>query len=61
MAKQIQMPIKMEAETVRHDQFNLAESKTPTALTAEALRKSQQGEDVFHASDAADLLEQLGI
>ena len=39
----------------------IAESETPNALTAETLRKSDRGEDVFYASSAADLFKQLGI
>jgi len=39
----------------------IAESETPNALTAETLRKSDRGEDVFFASNAADLFKQLGI
>jgi DNA-damage-inducible protein J len=34
---------------------------TPNALTAETLRKSERGEDVHHAPDAATLFEDLGI
>jgi len=39
----------------------IAESDTPNALTAETLRKSREGEDVFRASSASDLFKQLGI
>ncbi|MHB0992418.1 MAG: CopG family ribbon-helix-helix protein [Burkholderiales bacterium] len=39
----------------------IADSETPNALTAETLRKSDRGEDVFDASNAADLFKQLGI
>ena len=39
----------------------IADSETPNALTAETLRKSREGEDVFHALSASDLLKQLGI
>ena len=39
----------------------ITESETPNALTAETLRKSRDGEDVFHASIASDLFKQLGI
>ena len=39
----------------------IAESETPNALTAETLRKSRKGEDVFHASSASDLFKRLGI
>ena len=39
----------------------LADSETPNALTAETLRKSDKGEDVFHASSATGLFKQLGI
>ena len=39
----------------------IADSETPNALTAETLRKSSEGEDVFHASSASDLFKQLGI
>lgn len=73
MAKEVQMSIKMEPEL--HDRFMtaaaqiirdlmrryIADSKTPNALTAETLRKSDRGEDVFDATNAADLFRQLGI
>ena len=36
-------------------------SETPNALTAETIRKSDKGEDVFHANSAADLFKKLGI
>ena len=39
----------------------IADSETPNALTAETIRKSRQGEDVFHASNPSDLFKQLGI
>lgn len=39
----------------------IAESETPNALTAETLRKSGEGEDVFHASSVSDLFKQLDI
>lgn len=35
--------------------------RTPNALTAETLAKSERGEDVHPAKDADDLFEQLGI
>jgi DNA-damage-inducible protein J len=34
---------------------------TPNKLTAETLAKSERGEDVHHAKDAADLFDKLGI
>ncbi len=39
----------------------IAGSETPNALTASTLRKARKGEDVFHASNAAELFEKLGI
>ncbi|MDY7546114.1 hypothetical protein QN379_06740 [Glaciimonas sp. Gout2] len=39
----------------------IADYETPNALTAETLRKSQRGEDIFSAADATDLFKQLGI
>lgn len=39
----------------------IAESETPNALTAETLRKSCEGEDVFHASSVSGLFKQLNI
>ena len=39
----------------------IAESKTPNVLTAETLRKSDKGEDVFYASNMSDLFKQLDI
>jgi predicted DNA-binding protein len=41
--------------------FYIAESETPNAMTAETLRKSRKGEDVFKASSASALFKQLGI
>lgn len=35
--------------------------RVPNALTAQTLTKSECGEDVHHAKDAADLFDQLGI
>ncbi len=37
------------------------EMRTPNKLTAETLQKSERGEDIHHAKDADDLLDQLGI
>jgi predicted DNA-binding protein len=37
------------------------DSETPNELTAETIRKSRRGEDVFYASDADDLFGQLEI
>lgn len=39
----------------------IADSETPNALTADTLRKSDKGEDVFYASDATDLFKQMDI
>ena len=39
----------------------ITESERPNALTAETLRKSGEGEDVFHASSASGLFKQLDI
>ena len=39
----------------------IANNETPKALTAETLRKSDRGEEVFYASSAKDLFKQLGI
>ena len=33
----------------------------PNALTAETIRKSDRGEDVFYASNSTELFRQLGI
>lgn len=35
--------------------------RTPNKTTAKILTKSERGEDVYHAKDAADLFEQLDI
>jgi len=35
--------------------------RIPNQETADTLRKSERGEDIHHAKDAADLFEQLGI
>lgn len=37
------------------------EMRIPGKLTAETLGKSERGEDVYHARDADDLFDQLGI
>ncbi len=39
----------------------IANSETPNALTAETVRKSAKGDDVFYASGETDLFKQLGI
>jgi predicted DNA-binding protein len=39
----------------------IAENNTPNTVTAETLRKSDRGEDVFYAANAQDLFKQLGI
>ncbi len=39
----------------------IADSETPNPLTAETLRKSDRGEDVFYASSTTDLFKQLGF
>ena len=35
--------------------------KIPNKLTAETLRKSERGEEVYRAADADDLFDQLGL
>ncbi|MDR1463146.1 MAG: type II toxin-antitoxin system RelB/DinJ family antitoxin [Azoarcus sp.] len=37
------------------------EMRVPNRLTAETLARSERGEDVHHAKDASDLLQQLGL
>lgn len=37
------------------------EMHMPNRLTAATLAKSERGEDVYHAKNAADLFKQLGI
>ncbi|MHB8920101.1 MAG: CopG family ribbon-helix-helix protein [Halothiobacillus sp.] len=39
----------------------IANNEIPNALTAETLRKSREGEDVFHSASPAELFKQLGI
>ena len=39
----------------------ITDSSTPNALTSNTLLKSDKGEEVFHAANAADLFKQLGI
>lgn len=39
----------------------ISQSNTPNALTTETLQKSDRGEEVFFASDAANLFKQLGM
>ena len=39
----------------------IADSETPNALTADTIRKSRRGEELFHAASASDLFKQLGI
>ena len=41
--------------------FYIAQNEIPNELTAATLRKSERGEDVHHAKNAADLFKQLGI
>ena len=35
--------------------------KIPNKQTAETLRKSERGEEVYHATNADDLFDQLGL
>lgn len=37
------------------------EMRVPNALTAKTLAKSERGQELYHAKDADDLFEQLGI
>jgi DNA-damage-inducible protein J len=37
------------------------EMRVPNKLTEATLSKSERGEDIYHAKDANDLFEQLGI
>ncbi|HLI18934.1 MAG TPA: hypothetical protein VKV22_11775 [Rhodanobacteraceae bacterium] len=37
------------------------QDEAPNSLTAETLRRSGRGEDVFCASDARDFFERLGL
>lgn len=37
------------------------EMSVPNKLTSETLAKSERGEDIYHAKNADDLFEQLGI
>jgi predicted DNA-binding protein len=39
----------------------IADNEMPNTLTADTLRKSRDGEDVFHASSPSDLFKQLDI
>lgn len=39
----------------------ITNSETPNALTAETIHKSRKGDDVFHAANANELFNQLGI
>ena len=39
----------------------ITDSETPNVLTAETLRKSRQGEDLFHASSSSDLFKKLDL
>ncbi len=39
----------------------IAQNEIPNELTTDTLRKARRGEDVFHAKDAEDLFQQLGI
>jgi predicted DNA-binding protein len=41
--------------------FYIEQQEIPNDLTAETIRKARRGEDVFHAKDAEDLFQQLGI
>ena len=37
------------------------EMSVPNKLTSETLAKSERGENIYHAKDADDLFDQLGI
>ncbi|KXW57105.1 type II toxin-antitoxin system RelB/DinJ family antitoxin [Ferrovum myxofaciens] len=37
------------------------EMLVPNKITVETLEKSERGEEIYHAKDASDLFEQLGI
>ena len=39
----------------------IADSETPNALTADIIRKSRRGEDLFRAASTSDLFKRLGI
>jgi hypothetical protein len=39
----------------------IAQSEVPNALTAKTITQSRKGEDVFTATSASQLFEQLGI
>jgi len=56
------------SDVVRIALTNIAREKVlpfdmriPNQETADTLRKSERGEDIHHAQDAADLFNQLGI
>lgn len=51
MSKEVKMSIKMGPKL----------RETPNELTVATLRKSERGEDVHHAKNAADLFKQLGV
>jgi DNA-damage-inducible protein J len=53
--------IRMALVRVARDKAVPFPVKVPNALTAETLRKSERGEDVHTAKDAADLFKKLGI
>ncbi len=59
MAKEVQMSIRSAIRDLMR--LYIAGSETPNALTAGTLRKSAEGEDVFHAYSVADLFKQLDI
>ena len=39
----------------------IADSETPNALTADTIRKSRRGKDLFRAASASDLFKQCGM
>jgi DNA-damage-inducible protein J len=53
--------IRMALVRVARDKAVPFPVKVPNALTAETMRKSEAGEDVYRAKDAEDLFKDLGI
>ncbi len=41
--------------------FYISQNEIPNELTADTILKARRGEEVFHATDAADLFKQLDI
>ncbi|MDN5923669.1 MAG: type II toxin-antitoxin system RelB/DinJ family antitoxin [Xanthomonadales bacterium] len=53
--------VRMTLTKIAHDKALPFEMRVPNQLTADTLAKSQRGEDVHYAENAAALFKDLGI